>query len=304
MNLLVNQSEILQILFINFVIAVINLIIRLFIRQYAKAWITSLLIIISPVVGPAYLFFSWLFYMLIFKNQKDVLNMHELSMSKNRIEVINKANTIGAMNIVPFEEAFIISDNASVRRLLLDALKQNKYGSMQQILRAVSHKDSEVAHYAAAAISEIIDEFFINEKKLKKIMEKEKKLDLCYEYLEYAYSYLSKHILAGGDQKYFLLRYENAVGFLDKHFPEEVSGELYYRLVDLRIELGDIDGAYPWVQKSLLLHKDDLESYKAGLKYYHAARKREEFLSLKEELMSADIFMDHETVEMIRFFVN
>lgn len=300
--MLTNEPILIMILFVNLVIAIGNLIIRLILKDYARAFITTLIMIVAPVVGGTYIFSSWLFFTLFFKDKDYDINISELSMSKDRIKVILKPDADEALNIVPFEEAFLVSDHKSVRRLLLDALKQDRYSSMQQILQAVSHSDSEVAHYAASAISEIVDEFFSDEKELRANMYDTGQVEAIISYLDYVYSYLSKYILPKDEQRHFIVLFEEGIDFLKSKSSDSVDGALLLKVVELHIAQGNMEIAQKWVQQALDTRDEDLESYKAGLKYHYTNRDKTSFLGLLEQLKSSDLIMDYETVELVRFF--
>ena len=59
------------------------------------------------------------------------------------------------LNVIPIEDAMVISSNVEKRALLLEQLKKDINANYKVILPAGSDSDSESAHYVAAARMEV-----------------------------------------------------------------------------------------------------------------------------------------------------
>jgi len=288
---------------INFIVSLIYLVIKWIKKDLNCGILMSIFMIICPVVGPLYLFFSWLIYEIYFKRKAAEISIEELSLKKERIEVILKPDMKSALNKVPLEEALIVSDKKSTRKLLLDVLRENSEDSLSTIFKAVEHKDSEVSHYAATAISDIINEFKKREKQLREKYNKDKRnREICNEYANYLFDFLSQRILSTVEQRFYCDLFEKLVITMEEYLPSEISGELYNKLVSILLDLGENEKGKTWVEKALVNNENELESYKAGLKYYYVNNDRNKFLLLMEKLKKSDVLLDHDTLEMIRFF--
>lgn len=303
-NYVVNKVEIIiYILLINFIIALTYLFIKWIKKDLNCGIIMCIFMILCPLVGPLYLFFSWFVYEIYFKRRESNISIDELSLSKERIEVILKPDIKSALNKVPLEEALIISDKKNLRKLLLDVLKEDSNSSVKSILKAVEHKDTEVSHYAASAISDIINEFKITEKQLRENYNKDKgNKSLCNKYVDYLNNFLSQKILPLSEQSFYCGLFEEFIITLEEYLPSEISGELYNKVVCILLDLGENDKAKVWVEKALINNENELDSYKAGLRYYYINGDRSEFLLLIEKLKKSDVLLDHDMLEMVRFF--
>lgn len=296
-------GEIICVLVCNLIIALLYLIYKWRKKDLESGIIMSAFMIFCPVVGPAYLFFSWLVYEIYFKRSKSHISIEELSFSKDKLEGSFKPDVREALNKVPLEEALIVSDKKSTKKLLFDMLREDNKASLQSILKAVEHKDSEVSHYAAAAISDSINEFKIREKQLReKYNEDMKNSELCNEYMEYIYNYLSQKILSIAEQRFYSGLFEEFVLKMEEYLPSEVSGEVYNKLVSLLLDLGENEKAKVWAQKAMTDFENELGSYKAALRFYYNNNDRNKFLLLLQKLKKSDVLLDHDMLEMIRFF--
>lgn len=303
-NYQMNKVEaIIYILVINFITALIYLFMKWRKKDLNCGIIMSIFMIICPLVGPTYLFFSWFVYKIYFKRRESDISIEELSLRKEKIEIILKPDMRSALNKVPLEEALIVSDKKSARKLLLDLLREDSTGSLNTILKAVEHQDTEVSHYAASAISDTINEFKIREKKLREKYDKDKEnIQLCNEYVQYLNDFLSQKILSAPEQRLYCNLFEKLIITIEKHLPSEISGELYNKLVCILLDIGENDKAKVWVEKALTNYENELESYKAGLRYYYTNKDRSKFLSLMEKLKKSDVLLDPDILELVRFY--
>ena len=59
------------------------------------------------------------------------------------------------LNVVPVKDAMAVSDNFQKRSLLLNQLRKDIHSNYRELLAAEADKDSESAHYVAAAKMEV-----------------------------------------------------------------------------------------------------------------------------------------------------
>lgn len=263
----------------------------------------TLFIILTPPIGTIYLSVSWLIYQVYFKSRTGILSLEELSLSKDKIEITAKDDIKSAFNKVPLEEALIVSESKDTRKLILDILKEERGDYIKSIYDATDNKDSEVSHYAATAITDIIDKFKEKEKILRnKYTADSQNIDLAEIYWDYVSEFLMTKILSSVEQTRFINILEDFTLSLEKDMPKIVRAELYYRIVSVSIDLDRMIQAEMWVSKALNNRKNSLESYKAGLKFYYANGEHEKFKELLWTLKSSDVRLDRETLEMIRFY--
>lgn len=59
------------------------------------------------------------------------------------------------MNVIPLEEALVVNDHRTRRRIVLDALKDDSIDMVPLLNKATQNDDTETSHYAVAAILEL-----------------------------------------------------------------------------------------------------------------------------------------------------
>ncbi len=296
------MHQIIILLVINGSVAIANLALWIIKKDGAKGVVTSLFILVCPIVAPLYLFFSWVVYAVVYKRRADELDRHELSLSKERIQVLSKPNVHAAMDVVPFEEALLVSDKHSIRQLLLDVLKNERQTALASILSAVSHEDSEVSHYAASAISEVVEAFMAQEIKMyQACMNMKEDAHLAKEYRDYVYPYLVQKILSKDEHHRFLQHYAAVLGILHQQHVHIMECEWYQQIVHLFLENQETEQAKVWVERAREAFPEEIDTYKAELLYYYEADKTH-FKEVLDRLKASDVVLDQELLDLVRFF--
>lgn len=299
----VNLQIVLLILLVNALVALVYFIWSLIKKDYRKGGMMTLFILVAPVVGPLYLGISALFYELYFKRRTKILSIEDLSFRKDKVEWIEKDDMTSALNKVPIEEALIVSNVHSTRRLILNVLKEDTENYIQSINQATDNPDSEVSHYAATAITDIMNRFKQEEKKLKANYEAEPSNEVAAEkYWNHICQFLETAVLPRVEQKHYFKILANLTHQLEAELPWIVTGEKYYRLTLLSMQIGEMEQAQLWVEQALAKQGDNLYSYKAGLKYYYASNQINQYQELLSELKDSSIRLDQETLALVRFY--
>lgn len=122
----------------------------------------GLVMLICPVLGELYFFFSWLFQHFFFKNAIDLI---DVIFSKERSTIMLNAEEEHEKNMMPLEEAIKFGDKDNVRETFLYVIKEDQKSSLGSIALALESEDSELAHYAASIIQAKLDSArrFVNE---------------------------------------------------------------------------------------------------------------------------------------------
>lgn len=293
----------LLVLLLNFLLALFYFIWQFLRKDVKKGGMMALFILIAPIVGPLYLIFSSLIYHLIFKRKQQAINLAELSFSKDKIEHLVKTDIQTAVNRVPIGEALEVSNVHSTRRLLLNVLKEDTGNYVQSIMQATSNPDSEVAHYAATAMTDIVNKFKEREKKLRLAMVQEPdNEELIKSYYWHLSEFLKTHVLPQVEEARYLKLLEDLTRKLEAEQSPILNGDYYQFLVEINLTLGRMDQAEIWVEQALLNQRDDLTTYKAALRFYYENQNFTAFKILLAELMASDLRLDHETLELVRFY--
>jgi hypothetical protein len=69
--------------------------------------------------------------------------------------IYSKVEAERELDVIPIEDALLVSDHGVRRKVMIDVLKQDSMRHMELLQQAVSNEDSETSHYAVSAIMEM-----------------------------------------------------------------------------------------------------------------------------------------------------
>ena len=133
------------------------LIFRIF-RKKTEGGFTArcIVMLLCPVIGAAYFLFGWLWKKLFFHKPVDLV---DVIFSKEREKILLKANEEGERNILPIEDAVVLTDTENARKIMLEVLLHDVRKSLGSISLALNSEDSELSHYAASVLQSNLGKF-------------------------------------------------------------------------------------------------------------------------------------------------
>ena len=272
-------------------------------KQLEKGVLIGGIMLIVPVGGPLLVFFSYVFFLGLKHTKAAYINPEELSFSKEKIRIIEGDSLQRGINKVPIEEALLESDSQSVRGVLLDVLKADFESSIPILMKAIESDDSEVSHYASAAISDVLSKFKKHQKEIdeqyRKHMDDE---ELLTAYRKYVYKYLSYHIFPETEETHYLELCCELMENTYRYFPE-MEAEEYENWIKLLLEHDKEERAKEWISRMQKIYPENLFTFKAELQYNYQFDHKN-FRKCLQKIKKSQIMLDEDTLEFVRFFQN
>ena len=263
--------------------------------------IRFVVMLLCPVVGPAFFLFGHLLYRTVFR--KDV-DLADVIFSKERVRTNVRADEDRERDIVPIEEALAVSDKVSQRTLMLNVIRGDVQKSLAAISLALNSQDSETSHYAASVLQDELNDFRFNVQKMYQEIEKEDDGQTeCEEALiPYMNNVLVQKVFAETEQKKFVLRMSDVGDYLFRKDREKMSSD-FYEWISLRLlDVGAYDKMEIWCNRAAEQYPDELATFTCKLKLYFTSQQKEQFFQVMEELKKSEVIIDSETLELIRTF--
>ena len=262
----------------------------------------TVIMLICPVVGMLYFFFSFWKYHLIELGERD---LSDVEFSKRRHAARVKADEERERNIVSIGEAIVVSDQEKKRANMLNVLLGETDESFSAIALALDSDDSEVAHYAASFLQSKMDTFRDNVRKMQqKIEESDIEEEECQKHIQDLIGYMN-HMLK---QKVFTqveqLDYVGQMEQLCEKLFQNARGKLlpacYECILGRIMELGEYDKAELWGNRFSEQYPDQLSSYTLRMKLYFETSRKDKFFEVLEQLRASSVVIDNQTLELIR----
>lgn len=265
--------------------------------------IKALVMFLCPVVGECYIFISWLLYRMFFF--KDV-DLADVIFSKERVKTYMKADEDRERNLVPLEEAILVTDKDNLREYMMNVVKGDVQKSLSSILLALNSSDTETSHYAASVLQEILNNFRATVQKnvyeITNSTDDEEKAVRCGIMIDYMNEVLKQNVFSEMEQKTFVAELDKICECLYSIEPTRLTA-LQLEAVSMRcMDALEYEGCEKWCIRSAALYPNTLSSYTCSLKYYFSRGDREQFFKVLEELKKSDVVIDRETLDLIRVF--
>ncbi|MFR9072047.1 MAG: hypothetical protein ACLVJU_02330, partial [Blautia sp.] len=264
-------------------------------------FIRFIVMVLCPVVGPAFFLCSYLIYKTVFRQAVD---LEDVIFSKERVQTHLKADEERERNMALLEESLAVSDKRNMRMLMLNVIRGDMQKSLESITMALNSEDSETSHYAASVLRDELNDFRSNVQKMYTQMQQETETETeCEEMLiDYMNRILSQKIFTTMEQTKYVNMLEEAAESLYQKNGARITADRYEGLCLKLLDLKKIPETEKWCMRLARQHGNALAAYTCRLKLYFTMGEKEKFFEVLQELKESDIIIDNETLELIRIF--
>ncbi len=262
----------------------------------------TVIMLICPVVGILYFFFSFLKYHFMRLGERD---LSDVEFSKKRHAPRVKADENRERNIVSVEEAILVSDQEKKRTNMLNVLLGETEESLSAIALALDSDDSEVAHYAASFLQSKMDTFRINVRRTQqKIEESDIEEEECQkqilELIRYMNHMLKQKVFMQVEQEDYVEQMEQLCEKLFQNARDRLLPDCYEWIMGRVMEQGEYEKAEQWGNRYCEQYPDRMSSYTLRLKLYFETSQKERFFEVLDQLRASSVVIDNRTLELIR----
>lgn len=259
------------------------------------------IMLLCPVVGPAFFLLGQLLYKVVFRKNVDLA---DVIFSKERVRTNVRADEERERDIVPVEEALAVSDKSSLRSLMLNVIRGDVQSSLAAIALALNSEDSETAHYAASVLQDQLNDFrFHVQKTFQEIEKEEEGKTGCEEKLiTYMNQVLEQKVFTEIEQKRLVLQMSQAGEYLFQKNRKKMTSQFYEWICLRLLEIKEFGRMELWCDRAAEQYPEELSSFTCKLKLFFTSNQKEKFFQTMQELKESEVVIDSETLELIRTF--
>ena len=309
------EREFLLLLVLNALAVVVYLlwclILKVVFRRNTKSlWLKALVMLLCPVAGICFFLAGYLFYRLFFFVAVD---LEDVVFSKDRIDPAMPAEEERESNMVPIEEALAVTDKDNLRNVMLDVVKGHSRTSLSAISLALRSSDSEVSHYAAAALQSVLNNFRTsvreNFERAATVKEDETEgerqahLETAANLIDYMAEFMEQGLLPEREQARYAGLMDELCGLLMEGDPARMTAKRFESVCTQLLQAKEYEKCRERCLQAYGEHPDELEPYACQLKLYFTMGDRDRFFRLLGELRASDVAIDSKTLEMVRVFL-
>lgn len=235
------------------------------------------------------------------KQFSDYVESQQQEHSVRRIGIYNYLEKKKELDIVPIEDALVVSQHQDRRKVMLDVLKQDTINYIEILQRAVSNEDTETSHYAVSAIMEMKRKLLLSMQELSVKYEHEQyDIDVVIAYVEVLQEYLQSGFLDQRTLRKYQFTYLSVLTHLN-----DVAGDLewvYAAKIEIEIKLGLVVDAEATAKQYLKVFPQSEEAYLLLLKIYFITRSKNQLNGTLESLKNSNIKLSNEALTTVRFW--
>ena len=262
----------------------------------------TVIMVLCPVIGPLFFLCGFLKYHFLVFGDRD---LSDVEFSKSRHNPRLKADEERERDIVPVEEAILISDKEKKRTNMLNVLLGETDEALSSIAMALNSDDSEVAHYAASFLQSKLDLFRENVRRAMQIIqEKESREESCTEdilaLIRYMEQLLKQKVLTQLEQTDYVGQMEGLCQKVYDMAKDQIDPICYSGICRLLIDLKAYDRAEVWGERFAAQYPDQLQAYKLRMRMYFEMEEKDKFFETLDQLKSSNVVIDNQTLKLIR----
>lgn len=272
-------------------------------KKSVKEWFLKIIIVsFVPIIG---WFFPIIWSKMLIPNKGETLDSYLKKQNDDiEIELLAKEETIERekeLNIIPIEEALVMSDFTTRRKVMLDVLKKDAMQYIDVIKMAVLNDDSETAHFAVAAVMEVKRKLSLSLQTFSVEFEK----DPYHSMIARSYAQVLREYMKSGflDEK-TLKKYKYTYIQVLEQLIDNGEGDqiTFEEKMKVETELHEYANAEKTGLQYLQYFPGIEEPYICLLDYYYTTKSKISMQRVLDELMNSTIQFSNRALTIVRYW--
>lgn len=271
-------------------------------EKVLSTWMKAAVMLLCPLVGPAFVFLSYLFYKLVMSQNMD---LSDVVFGKEKTRAFIRPDEEVEKNMISIEDALEIADKKSLRTFIMNVIRGDYRNSLASLALALNSEDSETAHYAGSVLQDVLSDFRsqVQEKYVRSQVEDEEQAENCISLVEYMLPIIVQKVLTNMEQHAMIARMDEVLEKAWTLDRRKISSVLYEKMCQCLLDIQDYKTCEKWCVRSMEQYPAALSSYTSELKLFFSCGDKEKFFDVMKRLRASDITIDSETLELIRTFM-
>lgn len=241
----------------------------------------------------------------IFKKPKDTQGLPEWLLRREQYDdkVLMSPDIQTETNVIPFNDALILNDNKTKRKILIDLLKGQFHHNIDALESALQSDDSETSHYAAAAVQHTKKELINQMKTIEaQLHEEEEDYTLLAVYRDTLKQYIRIEFLDEQTRKKYLYSYLQTLTKLIQLEPLHDANN-YSEKINTAIALEEHRVARETADLFLSFFPKEENAYFSTMKVHFQMKNRNEIEQIIHQLRLTDIQLSPNRLSQLRFWL-
>ncbi|MBH5320706.1 hypothetical protein I6N90_23200 [Paenibacillus sp. GSMTC-2017] len=271
-------------------------------HSYPQLLIRLVIVTVFPIIGWLFpIFWPKRLYVNAGEDFHDYITKQQEEHKVRHVGIYSVLEAEKELNVIPIEDALVVSEHQTRRRVMIDVLKQDSIHYLEILQTAVSNEDTETSHYAVSAIMEVKRKLLIAIQELSVQYEQHKK----DEYVVHNYSLVLKGFLRSGflDERTITKYQYTYINVLETLIELSDEAEWAYQdkvETELKLELYAV--AESTSIRYLEQYPHSEEAYLCLLKVYFTTRSALRLHQTLDQLKRSPIRLSNQALTLVRFW--
>lgn len=286
-------------------VVISSVILRVFFRLSLRDWLLRVIMVsVFPVAGWLFpVFWKRLFRKKHFRSGQKMVEMLEeqVAFKDLRDLLYSPIEAKRDLNVLPIEEALVVSDYAERRRVMLDVLQHDAHKHIDVLQKAVSNEDSETSHYAVSALMEAKSDLMHSMQQLSvQFEENNGDIDVLHTYADVLRSYMRSGFLDEKSLRKYKYTYLEVLKQLIEVTPN--AEYAYTEAVHTQLELDQRVEAERTARLFLERFPKNEQAYLLLMKVYYCVKSSKKIQETLKLLKQSPIRLSHDGLKQVRFW--
>lgn len=205
------------------------------------------------------------------------------------------------LNIISVEEALIVNDYDTRRKVLIDIVKQDAMQFIDVLKTAVINEDSETSHYAVTAVIEVKRELtMLLQKFAVEFNDHQQDVEVATTYADVVQAYLRSGFLDSQSLKQYNVLYMQIV---DRLISLDAATEQHFiNKINTSLKLKNITEAQHTIELFKNVYPQSEQPYICAMDVYFNLRSFEKLTSELEKLKASPITLSNGALKIVRYW--
>ncbi|MBU7594434.1 hypothetical protein [Metabacillus halosaccharovorans] len=205
-------------------------------------------------------------------------------------------------NIIPFNDALILNDNKTKRKMLIDLLKGEFLQHVGALELALQSDDSETSHYAATAVQQAKSDLLKDMRKLEGQLANNNDVFLLEAYRDLIKHYIRIEFLDERTRRKYTHKYIQTIDQILEHSPAN-GAKNYLEKIEAGLYLAEYHMALETAEQLLSLFPEEEDAYFAVMNVHFTMKNKTEFQRMITQLRATDIKLSPDKLNQLRFWL-
>ncbi|MCG8501151.1 MAG: hypothetical protein MJB12_12170 [Firmicutes bacterium] len=260
-------------------------------------------VLFFPGFGLLFFFILWLLEKA-FNVQEEIDYSDLISKHERSGRFIKEVDFMKEINVVSLEEALIVNENKTKRRIVLDALKEKADMYIDHLNLAIYDEDTETSHYAASGLMNLKRKFDLSLQEMALRYEKEHNdYETASAYATILGNYLKSGLIEEvHEKKYQSVYLDVLTNLVDQNETEKIEEQYFMELINCALDLQEYERAERYCEQYLARYSDSENAYLVYIKLYFRQNRREKMFDMMQKMQHSLTTVSKEAKNIIAFW--